>query len=150
MVDFKFTGHINKVYVDVRFRTDANAATDGLFNIQQVQVGPTFQIGNNSGPSSAAGAKNLPAGVPGTDYEQQAVYQKFFANVYGTMDFGPGKNGEGAEFIFQLKRSSLTEFIEFAILNDLDLKAYVYSGVGSPVEVIIVADESKSASLSLH
>ena len=44
MIDYRFTGHMDDgVYVDVRFRTDAQNITDTNFNIVQIQEGQEFQ-----------------------------------------------------------------------------------------------------------
>lgn len=133
MRDFRFTGHINGTWIDVTFRTNAITSSDGAFVIAQIKVGHQFQVGADG-----------PGQTPGTD-EENLVFQKYFAGVVGTVDMGPGANGEGAKQIFQKTATSRAEFVAFALANNLSLAAYDQSGNKTE----IVADSSESASGSL-
>lgn len=106
MIDFRFTGRFGSGAdtdpCDIRFRTDALSASDGTFNITQIQDGQTFS----------------------TSDKQSYVYRKWFWPL------------------FREQNTTLGAMTQFAIDNDLDLRAYDKDGNF----YWIVNDDSASAS----
>lgn len=54
MKDLRFSGTVGAIDVDITFRTDAINAGDGGFNVTQIQVGPQFQVTDESDEDHAA------------------------------------------------------------------------------------------------